>query len=142
MVVSRAGSRSDGFCLHEVEKWKKLEDIVWEKISNSHAITNAPQTLIIIFSAIHGTARDRLMRTTEAFAELPFLEATQTVIARKGREQRKNRTYFGMPHPEAMKALRLRKQAEKFKRPIILIIDTPGAYRCRSRRKGQASAIP
>lgn len=36
---------------------------------------------------------------------------------------------FGMPHPEGYrKALRLMKQAEKFNRPIITIIDTPGAY--------------
>jgi acetyl-CoA carboxylase carboxyl transferase subunit alpha len=36
---------------------------------------------------------------------------------------------FGMPHPEGYrKSLRLMKQAEKFKRPIICLIDTPGAY--------------
>lgn len=36
---------------------------------------------------------------------------------------------FGMPKPEGYrKALRLMKQAEKFKRPIILFIDTPGAF--------------
>lgn len=36
---------------------------------------------------------------------------------------------FGMPKPEGYrKALRLMKQAEKFKRPIILFVDTPGAF--------------
>jgi len=36
---------------------------------------------------------------------------------------------FGMPHPEGYrKALRLAKQAEKFKRPVIFFIDTPGAF--------------
>lgn len=36
---------------------------------------------------------------------------------------------FGMPNPEGYrKALRLMKQAEKFNRPIITFIDTPGAY--------------
>lgn len=36
---------------------------------------------------------------------------------------------FGMPNPEGYrKALRLMKQAEKFNRPVICFIDTPGAY--------------
>ena len=50
---------------------------------------------------------------------------------------------FGMPHPEGYrKALRLMKQAEKFKRPIITIIDTPGAYPgLGAEERGQAQAI-
>ena len=48
----------------------------------------------------------------------------------KGRDMKENlRRNFGMPHPEGYrKALRLLKQAEKFGRPIISFIDTPGAY--------------
>ena len=48
----------------------------------------------------------------------------------KGRDMRENlRRNFGMPHPEGYrKALRLIKQAEKFGRPVISFIDTPGAY--------------
>jgi acetyl-CoA carboxylase carboxyl transferase subunit beta len=39
------------------------------------------------------------------------------------------RTNFSMPHPEGYrKALRLAKQAEKFHRPVICLIDTPGAF--------------
>ena len=50
---------------------------------------------------------------------------------------------FGMPHPEGYrKALRLMKQAEKFKRPVILFIDTPGAYPgIGAEERGQAQAI-
>lgn len=50
---------------------------------------------------------------------------------------------FGMPHPEGYrKALRLMKQAEKFKRPVVLIIDTPGAYPgLGAEERGQGSAI-
>lgn len=50
---------------------------------------------------------------------------------------------FGMPHPEGYrKALRLMKQAEKFGRPILCIIDTPGAYPgIGAEERGQASAI-
>ncbi len=48
----------------------------------------------------------------------------------KGRDMKQNlRRNFGMPHPEGYrKALRLMKQAEKFNRPVVTIIDTPGAY--------------
>ncbi len=51
--------------------------------------------------------------------------------------------HFGMPHPEGYrKALRLMKQAEKFGRPIITIIDTPGAYPgIQAEERGQARAI-
>ncbi len=50
---------------------------------------------------------------------------------------------FGMPHPEGYrKAMRLMKQAEKFKRPILCIIDTPGAYPgIGAEERGQAQAI-
>lgn len=50
---------------------------------------------------------------------------------------------FGMPNPEGYrKALRLMKLAEKFKRPIITFIDTPGAYPgIGAEERGQAEAI-
>ena len=54
-----------------------------------------------------------------------------TVIGhRKGKDVNENITCnFGMPGPEGYrKALRLMKQAEKFNRPIITFVDTPGAY--------------
>ena len=48
----------------------------------------------------------------------------------KGRDMKENlRRNFGMPHPEGYrKALRLMRQAEKFRRPVVTFIDTPGAY--------------
>ncbi|WP_251460458.1 acetyl-CoA carboxylase carboxyl transferase subunit alpha [Weizmannia agrestimuris] len=54
-----------------------------------------------------------------------------TVIGQqRGKDTKENiRRNFGMPHPEGYrKAMRLMKQAEKFKRPIISFIDTKGAY--------------
>jgi len=53
------------------------------------------------------------------------------------------RINFSMPHPEGYrKALRLARQAEKFKRPVICFIDTPGAY-CGvgAEERGQGEAI-
>lgn len=50
---------------------------------------------------------------------------------------------FGMPNPEGYrKALRLMKQAEKFNRPIICLVDTPGAYPgIGAEERGQGEAI-
>lgn len=50
---------------------------------------------------------------------------------------------FGMPHPEGYrKALRLMKMAEDFKKPIITLIDTPGAFPgVGAEERGQAEAI-
>lgn len=57
----------------------------------------------------------------------------------------KERIYrnFGQPHPEGYrKALRLMKLAEKFKRPVVTFIDTPGAYPgVGAEERGQAEAI-
>jgi len=68
-----------------------------------------------------------------------------TIIAtRKGKtiSDRADNNY-GMPHPEGYrKSIRLMKQAEKYKRPVITIIDTPGAYPgVEAEKRGQAVAI-
>lgn len=68
-----------------------------------------------------------------------------TVIGEvKGRNLAENKkSNFGMPHPEGYrKALRLCKQAEKFHRPVIFFIDTPGAF-CGigAEERGQGEAI-
>lgn len=68
-----------------------------------------------------------------------------TIIGhRKGRNLEENVKYnFGMPGPEGYrKALRLMLQAEKFRRPIITFIDTPGAYPgIEAEANGQSNAI-
>ena len=68
-----------------------------------------------------------------------------TVIGhRKGNTLEENMAYnFGMPEPEGYrKALRMMEQAEKFGRPIITFIDTPGAYPGKEAEEhGQGEAI-
>lgn len=62
----------------------------------------------------------------------------------KGRDTKeKLRRNFGMMHPEGYrKALRLFKLAEKFNKPIVILIDTPGAYPgIGAEERGQAEAI-
>ncbi|EPY2278363.1 acetyl-CoA carboxylase carboxyltransferase subunit alpha [Clostridium sporogenes] len=68
-----------------------------------------------------------------------------TIIAQqKGKNIKDNiKRNFGMPKPEGYrKALRIMKQAEKFKRPIVCFIDTPGAF-CGidAEERGQGEAI-
>lgn len=68
-----------------------------------------------------------------------------TVIGhQKGRDTQENiHRNFGMPQPSGYrKVMRLMEQAEKFRRPILLFIDTPGAH-CgiRAEEQGQAEAI-
>jgi acetyl-CoA carboxylase carboxyl transferase subunit alpha len=62
----------------------------------------------------------------------------------KGKDTKENiARNFGMPHPEGYrKAMRLMEQADKFGRPVICFIDTPGAY-CGlgAEERGQAAAI-
>jgi len=96
------------------------------------------------FLELHGDryfGEDRAIVGGIAFlGDLPI-----TIIAQqKGRNTKENITRnFSMPHPEGYrKALRLMKQAEKFHRPIICFIDTPGAF-CGlgAEERGQGEAI-
>jgi acetyl-CoA carboxylase carboxyl transferase subunit alpha len=74
------------------------------------------------------------------------LDGTSLMVIghQKGRDMKDNLwRNFGSPHPEGYrKALRLMQQAEKFRKPIITFIDTPGAYPgMGAEERGQAEAI-
>ena len=74
-----------------------------------------------------------------------FNGKTVTVIGnRKGKNIEENIRYnFGMASPEGYrKAVRVMKQAEKFRRPVITFVDTPGAYPgMEAESNGQSNAI-
>lgn len=74
-----------------------------------------------------------------------FGDQAVTVIGhQKGKDTKDNiARNFGMPHPEGYrKALRAMQQANKFGRPIICFIDTPGAYPgITAEERGQSEAI-
>jgi acetyl-CoA carboxylase carboxyl transferase subunit alpha len=77
---------------------------------------------------------------------LAIFEGEPVVVLghQKGRDTRENiARNFGMPHPEGYrKALRLMQLADKFGKPIITFIDTPGAYPgLGAEERGQAEAI-
>ena len=96
------------------------------------------------FLEFHG---DRFVKDDKAIMGgiATFAGKTVTVIAEsKGHDTKENiERNFGMPSPDGYrKALRLMKQAEKFKRPVICFVDTPGAY-CglEAEERGQGEAI-
>ena len=93
---------------------------------------------------LHG---DRAFRDDEAIVGgWARLRGTSVMAIghQKGRNMKDNlRRNFGMAHPEGYrKSLRLMKQAEKFGRPVITLLDTPGAYPgIGAEERGQAEAI-
>ena len=96
------------------------------------------------FIEIHG---DRLYRDDASIygGIALFNDMPVTVIGTvKGKSVEENvQCNFGMASPEGYrKALRLMKQAEKFNRPIITFVDTPGAYPgIKAEKHGQGEAI-
>ncbi len=96
------------------------------------------------FQELHG---DRLYGDDQAIvAGLAHLNGRAVVVIgpQKGKtlKERMQRN-FGMPNPEGYrKALRLMRLAEKFNKPVITLIDTPGAYPgIGAEERGQAEAI-
>lgn len=156
----REFSNSEDMELHkEIErletKAQKLRLEVYSKLTRWQRVQlarhpNRPYTLDYIdnmmtdFIELHG---DR------AFGDDPAIVAgigkidgiPVTLIGhQKARDTReKIRRNFGMPHPEGYrKALRVMKLAARFNRPIICLIDTPGAYPgLGAEERGQAEAI-
>jgi acetyl-CoA carboxylase carboxyl transferase subunit alpha len=121
----------------------------WQRVQLSRH-PNRPYTLDYIegmtekFVELHGdrtVADDKAM--VGGFAEIDG-HAVMIIGQQKGRntKQRQHRN-FGMPNPEGYrKALRLMKLAEKFGKPIITLIDTPGAFPgLEAEERGQGEAI-
>lgn len=117
-------------------------DIIRNK--NRPTINDYIPSLFNTFMEMHG---DRCFGDDNAIVGgIALLNNTPvTVIAQmKGRNLEENKkSNFSMPHPEGYrKALRLAKQAEKFSRPVICLVDTPGAF-CgiEAEKRGQGEAI-
>ncbi len=101
-------------------------------------------SLFAEFRELHG---DRAFKDDPAIVAgiARFNEQTVMLIGhQKGRDTKeKLKRNFGMPRPEGYrKALRLMKLAERFRMPIITLIDTPGAYPgVGAEERGQSEAI-
>lgn len=130
-------------------KFPDTKESAWERVKIARKI-DRPRSRYYIdsfvedFIELHG---DRLYRDDPALiggiGKIDGIEVT-IIAHNKGSNLQENIEYnFGMTHPEGYhKALRLMKQAEKFNRPIISFIDTPGAY-CGvgAEERGQGTAI-
>ena len=96
------------------------------------------------FLEIHG---DRLFGDDKAIiAGLAMLDNQKVLVIghQKGRDTKENLVRnFGCAHPEGYrKAIRLMNMAEKFNLPIVIFVDTPGAYPgIGAEERGQAQAI-
>lgn len=125
------------------------EEIIWNKvcIARHKDRPNAKFYIENIFDEFIELHGDRLFGDDKAviggIGKLDKFSVTVIGI-NKGNNIKENiEANFGMVHPEGYrKALRLMKQAEKFKRPIICLIDTPGAF-CgiEAEERGQGCAI-
>ncbi len=136
-------------------KLDKMRDEIFSGLSRWQKVLLArhprrPYTLDYIenmttdFVELHG---DRYFADDKAliggFAKIDG-KSVMIIGQQKGRDtKQKLFRNFGMMHPEGYrKALRLFKLAEKFNRPIVILIDTPGAYPgIGAEERGQAEAI-
>jgi len=137
------------------EKVQQLQDQIYNNLSRWQIVQIArhperPYTLDYIqrittdFIELHG---DRCFGDDKAlvggFAKFNG-ETVMVIGQQKGRDTKSNLyRNFGMMNPEGYrKALRLMKLAEKFEKPVITFLDTPGAYPgIGAEERGQAEAI-
>lgn len=137
------------------EKVRQLKEEIYKGLTRWQRVQLArhperPYTLDYIYAMcdsfveLHG---DRLFRDDKALVGgLAQLGHHKVVIMgqQKGRDTKSNLfRNFGMMNPEGYrKALRLMKLAEKFNKPVITMLDTPGAYPgIEAEERGQAEAI-
>jgi acetyl-CoA carboxylase carboxyl transferase subunit alpha len=137
------------------DKVKQLKEGLFKDLTRWQRVQLArhpdrPYTLDYIYNMtgnfveLHG---DRLFKDDKAivggFAELDEYKV-MILGHQKGRDTKSNLyRNFGMPNPEGYrKALRFMKLAEKFNKPVITMLDTPGAYPgLEAEERGQAEAI-
>jgi len=131
------GAHQDGY----LSAWDRVQ---LSRRAQRPAAVDYMKRLFTHFYELHG---DRAYRDDRAIVGgiAMFGQQPVTVIGQqKGHNTKENvMRNFGMPYPEGYrKALRLMKEAEKFKRPIICFVDTPGAF-CgiEAEERGQGEAI-
>jgi acetyl-CoA carboxylase carboxyl transferase subunit alpha len=127
----------------------KVAKTAWQRVQNARH-PKRPHTLDYVqriltdFQEIHG---DRLFGDDAAIVcGMGRLDGRPVLLVgeQKGRDtKQKLLRNFGMPKPEGYrKALRAMQLAAKFKRPVITLLDTPGAYPgIDAEERGQAEAI-
>ncbi len=142
----------DTYQVRETDKERQVKSAqknAWDKVKSARKLTR-PTALELItamfddFVELHG---DRLMRDDPAIVggiAFAFGKPITVIGVQKGKDAGEcEKRNFGMPSPEGYrKALRLMKQAEKFGRPIITLINCSGAYPgIEAEEHGQGEAI-
>lgn len=112
---------------HNLTPWERVE------ISRSAERPTSLDYITTIFDRYMSLHGDRLFGDDGAIVGgLASIDGTPVTVVgqQKGRSTKENiKRNFGMPSPEGYrKAMRLMRQAEKFHRPIICFVDTPGAF--------------
>jgi acetyl-CoA carboxylase carboxyl transferase subunit alpha len=154
--VRRAGGpRAEAEAAELEERLRRLQKKVFDRLTPWQRVQLArhprrPYTLDFIrlltddFVELHG---DRLFGDDHAIVGglARFDERSVVIIGHQKGRDTKEKLFrnFGMPHPEGYrKALRLMQLGEKFGKPVLTFIDTPGAYPgIGAEERGQAEAI-
>lgn len=107
----------------------------WEKVRMArHPMRPQPvdlgRMIFTDFLELHGDRRFRDDRAIIGGFAMLENEPVMVILTQKGHNLREyNETHFGMGEPEGYrKAMRLMQLAEKARRPVITLVDTPGAY--------------
>lgn len=161
--LSIANKKRDGYADFQIGMKKQLLSFVkeymygqiksnktaWERVRDNRgqkrpATVSYIKNIFDVFVELKG---DRYYRDDEAvIGGIAFLDGQPITVITEYRGADVNeclRRNFGMPMPEGYrKALRLMRQAEKFNRPIVTFVNTPGAY-CGvgAEERGQGGAI-
>lgn len=149
-------SREEGIVLNEVieilekRKCQILDNLdAWQKtlIARHKERPIASDYIKLMFEQFVPIAGDRhIMDDHAIICGMAYIDKLPVVVVaqNKGKTtEEKIICNFGMPHPEGYrKALRAMKLAEKFDKPIITLVDTPGAFPgIEAEERGQALAI-
>jgi acetyl-CoA carboxylase carboxyl transferase subunit alpha len=154
--IDSARAKSDDFAIEtfekdlekEVEKtMKSLSDYQKLQLARHPDRPYALDYIRLILDDAYEIHGDRAFRDDPAIlCYLGYIDGQKTLVIgeQKGRgTKHKLKRNFGMPNPEGYrKALRAVKLAEKFNIPVLMLIDTPGAYPgLGAEERGQSEAI-
>ncbi|MBR6471125.1 MAG: acetyl-CoA carboxylase carboxyltransferase subunit alpha [Victivallales bacterium] len=121
--------------IHALKEYFVANMTPWEKVRMArHPMRPQPidlcRMIFTDFLELHGDRRFRDDRAIVGGFAMLEREPVMVIFTQKGRSLREyTETHFGMAEPEGYrKALRLMHLAEKAGRPVLTLVDTPGAY--------------
>lgn len=141
MGLNRRKNEKNSDCITEKSAWERV------KLARDKKRPTGKDYIETLFEKFYEFHGDRLFADDKALVGgIAYFKGkpVTVIVQEKGRGTKENILHnFGMCSPEGYrKSLRLMKQAEKFGRPVICLVDTPGAY-CglEAEERGQGEAI-